>query len=227
MSRQSLLRLGAVVALASAAVFGLTGCITIQQTVKPTPSPTHAFGSGDSTAAPTALPTSAPVTEPTTAPTSSGFTFVVDDTQHVGVSVPDTWTETDGASFTDKSGNTWASITASTSLDGYRNSWTTSGVQVAATAIGNADPANVLTQLSDNYNSNCTPDGTNVAYSDPYYAGQYSTWDNCAGTTSGMIVLTATDLKQTHVIVMIAQLVTAEERDTVLTQLTNSFQESF
>lgn len=149
---------------------------------------------------------------------SGGFSTVADDTGTVTMSVPREWREVDGATITGGSGRTWYSVIASSDLDGFHSSFATSGAQLLATD-GSLSPADALAAFD--FSSQCDITVANGTYDDGYYAGVYNEFD-CSGTYEAVLVTQDTARKYT--LVLMAQLNTDYEKDTVLSQLLNTFQ---
>lgn len=147
---------------------------------------------------------------------SGSFVSVTDDTNTIGIDVPAEWTDVDGASRTDDSGRTWASIAASTNLDGYFNSFSVAGMELFATDPSVAPSAALgMWDMS----SQCTQSDAGD-YDDGYYVGSYVEYD-CSGAL--FAVLATQDYDKTATVVLLAQLITDTERSTVLEQMLNTF----
>lgn len=149
---------------------------------------------------------------------SGGFTTVSDDTGTVTMSVPSEWTDVDGSTITAGDGRSWYSVVASSDVAGFQSSFTTSGAQLVATDP-DLSPDAALAMFD--FSSQCSVTTASTAYDDGYYAGVYTEYD-CAGTYEG--VLATQDTGGNATLVLIAQLNSAYERDTVLSQLLNTFQ---
>lgn len=149
---------------------------------------------------------------------SGGFTTVSDDTGTVTMSVPSEWSDVDGSTITGGDGRTWYSVAASSSIAGFQSSFTTSGAQLVAT-----DPSltpDAALAMFD-FSSQCSVTTPSSAYDDGYYAGVYTEYD-CSGTYEGVLATQDTGRKGT--LVLIVQLNSDYEKDTVLSQLLNTFQ---
>lgn len=151
------------------------------------------------------------------------FVTVTDDSGVVSVSVPNTWSDVDGAGFSDAQGNSWLSVTATPDSAGFQSSWATPGVSVAATSAGAMTVDAALTLLSDGLDAECTPVDLAVDYDDGLYAGKYNSWTQCGGGTADYYVLAATDPSGNLVAVAI-QLVSDFDKSTVLQNIVSSFQ---
>ncbi len=159
--------------------------------------------------------------------TVDSFVSVTDDSGSVSVNVPNTWSAIDGSSFTDDSGASYYSVTATTDMNSFNTSWAVPGVQVAASrdAVGSD-----LNQLIANYKTgagaDCTLDSEGP-YDDSYYVGQFAYFTGCAGSSTDFAILATTDAAKTHLMLVYAQLVSDQDKDVVLTNILNSFQASF
>ena len=131
MTRTTLLRSACVAVVGLSAAALLSGCFGLAPAPAETPKPTPNFGAigGDETPVP--LETGTPI-QPDE-PDDAGFTAVLDDLGVLTVTVPDDWTDLNGLPFTTDAGQEWASITVAPDIDGYLNSWSESGLEIAAT----------------------------------------------------------------------------------------------
>ncbi len=154
------------------------------------------------------------------------FVSITDDSGSVGVTVPSTWSQLDGSSFTD-SGLTFYSVTASPDLQAFGQGWSVPGVQVAAsTEAVNSDPNVVIANYKSGAGADCTV-GNEGPYDDGYYVGQFVYFTACGGTSTDFAVLASTDVAKTHFMILSVQMVSAQDKDAVLTQILNSFQATF
>lgn len=152
------------------------------------------------------------------------FVTVADDSGAVSVSVPDTWSDIDGAGFTDAQGNTWLSLTATPDRAGYDGTWGTPGVTVGATSVNAMTPDALLSQLSGSVGAECTPADVSAPYDDGLYVGIYNSWSNCGGSGTDYYVLVTTEPTQTYLVAVIMQLVSDFDKSTVLENIVGSFQ---
>lgn len=154
------------------------------------------------------------------------FVTITDDSGTVSVSVPNTWSEVDGSSFTD-SGMTFYSVTASSDLAAFGQGWSVPGVQVAASAdaVG-TDLNGIIDTYKSGAGSDCTVDNEGP-YDDGYYIGQYVYFTGCGGGNTDFAILATTDSAGTHLLVVSVQMVSDQDKDTVLTNILNSFQALF
>ena len=223
-----------VAIIGTALAISLAACSPAHAKPSSTPKP-HETGI-QTTNTPTATPSGAPVGDGDVS-TGTGFTAVFDDTHHVGVAVPDSWTDTDGTGFVDADGNDWVQVTAAPSISDYNSTWGNPGVEIAATpftgtitqAQADADITALLTQLSTSYkyDDQCTPDETTQSYSDQVYTGYYSTWQKCGNSDTEALILTAYDNAGTHKVFLVASLVSDDDKNATLKSIIDSFQASF
>jgi serine protease Do len=151
------------------------------------------------------------------------FVTVTDTTGAVSVSVPDTWSDVDGAGFTDAQGNSWVSVTATPDSASFSTSWGVPGVSVAATTSGAMTVDAALTLLSDGINAECTAGDLGTDYDDGLYVGKYNSWTQCGGGTD-YYILAATDASGKHLVAVVLQLVSDFDKSTVLQNVIGSFQ---
>lgn len=223
----------ALVVVASAVLL-LSGCgAPTVAAPTPTPRPTDSLITD---VVPTETPTAAPIEKPDD---TAGYYWVFDDTKHVAVSVPDTWTDVVGTGYVGDGGENFYRVSASTDLDAYHNGWTTSGVDVAATPFtvdfttDEADAAakEFFGSLNDavGFNDSCTTDQVDVPYGDTdnWYKGYLSTWTDCGGTHTAALLMSMYDTKLTHFIWVSSLLVTDQEQDEVAQEILASYQAKF
>jgi serine protease Do len=148
---------------------------------------------------------------------SGGFTTVEDDSGRLSVSVPSEWGQVSGGSVNDGARD-WYSVSASSDLNGFQSSFATSGMQLLATDPSYSPDA-ALAQFD--FSSACTVVTASGNYDDGYYRGVYSEYD-CDGTYE--FVLATQDYGASGTVVLVGQLITDYEQDTVLSQLLNTFQ---
>jgi len=111
------------------------------------------------------------------ASTPSGGSELTDSTGRLRVTVPSDWTDTDVRPGIRDDGGRRPTISASPSLDGWVNGWTTPGM--FATALpGDADPATLLQGYD--FTGICNDEGQ-VAYDNGPLSGLSQTWSHCAG----------------------------------------------
>jgi len=150
------------------------------------------------------------------ATTSEEFTTLSDTSGTLAVSVPSTWVDVDGVPVNDGARD-WYSLAASTDLSGFQSNYSTPGMQLLATdASFSVDAA--LAQFD--FSANCAVLTSMGAYDDGYFSGSYSEYD-CDGSYE--VVLATQNVEVSHTVVLIAQLITEYEKDTVLNKLLNTF----
>ncbi|MFC0680797.1 S1C family serine protease [Lysobacter korlensis] len=139
--------------------------------------------------------------------TTGDFVNVSDDSGIVTVDVPADWSDIDGSPFTDEAGNSWARLVASTDLDSYFSSWNTPGLAVMASqdALSNMSVDDILNDTTNALpGAGCTEDARD-AFEDSYYTGTFSYWTGCGDTGASYLVVAATDMNQSHAIVVAVQ----------------------
>jgi serine protease Do len=144
---------------------------------------------------------------------TGNFVNVTDDSGVVTVDVPTDWSDLDGSPFTDGAGNDWARLVASSDLDAYFSSWGTPGLAVMASqdAVSNMSVDDLLDDTTSALpGSGCTEEARD-AFEDSYYSGTFSYWTGCGDTKASYLVVAATDLNQSHAIVVAVQANTDED----------------
>ena len=130
-----------------------------------------------------------------------------DDSGTVTVDVPADWSDVDGSPFTDEQGNSWARLVASSDLESYFGSWSTPGLAVMASqdAVSNRTIDDILADTTGALpGAGCTEDARD-AFEDSYYTGTFSYWTGCGDTMASYLVVAATDLNNSHAIVVAVQ----------------------
>ncbi|MEO5534429.1 MAG: hypothetical protein ABIR17_04780 [Pseudolysinimonas sp.] len=225
----TLLRATIAVAVGLSAATLLSGCFSPVAIGGATPRPTSTGFASVGGDTPEPIDTGNQV-DPTAAPTA-GYVSVQDDLKVLAVAVPVAWTDIDTAPFDDNGGQQWASIAAATNLDDYFAGWSASGVEVGAAPLNpdltDADLTTFLESISDYLTKACTVDEDAGTYSDPYYAGFESIFEDCGGAGSGVegFAIVAVNTDRTHVIYVRGQIAdAAEDPSDIFSNITNSFQ---
>jgi serine protease Do len=121
------------------------------------------------------------------------YTTITDDNDIIQVEVPSSWSDIDGAPFTDDAGAAWAGIVASPDVASFTSSWDTPGVVIAASqdAVSTATVDGLMQPSIDFLNSQgCTALGVED-YSDGYHTGRYEIFDGCGGVGAKYVTLAA------------------------------------
>ncbi len=143
--------------------------------------------------------------------TYSAYQSITDDTGAIVVEVPVEWSDLDPSPIVEDDGSTIPYIAAATSIDGFINNFTTSGMVFVKLEPTN-DIAGTLSEYGDGFADACTDLGV-VDYSDPVFVGQYQVWDSCGGTESAIVVLAAVPEDGSYTAVMLVQLVVDADLD--------------
>jgi len=217
--------LSAGVAAAGAAAL-LTGCIVVSPVISETPKPTST-GFGSIADDPQPIETGNPV-EPTTDP-SAGYTTLFDDLKVLTIKAPNSWSDVDGSPFTDNGGQQWASIVASTDIETYFQSYKTSGLEFAGIplpeGVTDADIRAFLDSVTNYFLTDCDVIQQGQSYSDGFYTGYQSGFENCGGVETEGFGIVAIDKNNTHVVYVRAQ-IADEQAAEVYDAIVRSFQAS-
>jgi serine protease Do len=156
-----------------------------------------------------------------TTETYANYVQIQDDSGALVMEVPAEWSQVDGSNWVDDNGAVLGgALTASTDLEGWRNSYDVPGVQMlASTQMANSNMGEVLDTF--NFSESCTYD-SRTDYSDPVFTGQYDLYVNCTGVGATVIVLAAEPADRSYAVVIIAQLITSADFD-ALDQVLNTF----
>lgn len=137
-----------------------------------------------------------PVTIPGVGNSSAGeddgrsYTTITDDTGVLSVEVPTDWADVDGAPVTTEAGREFLDVRASTNLEQFETSWSTSGVTLQASPTTDAaslDPQVIFDSYA-NLTAQCAS-GTTDDYSDGVYTGKYQYYSGCGGQSDYVIVV--------------------------------------
>jgi hypothetical protein len=225
MSRTSpLLRsaLVAVVGLSTAAL--LSGCFGPAPAPVETPKPTPDFGAIGGGESPIPIETGEPI-EPVE-PAEGGFTAVVDDLGVLTVAVPTDWTDVNGLPFTTDAGQEWASISVSTDIQGYLDSWSVPGLEIAATSTsGVTDDGllGLLASITELYGSCETIVKQESPYNDSVFTGYESVFEGCGTDNTSAFAITATNAAGTQAIFVRAQITSDLDANAIYLSVVNSF----
>lgn len=224
MSRTTTLLRASVVAAAAVAL--LAGCVgpVAPQTPVETPKPEPDLGTIGGGESPVPIETGAPL-EPQQ-PDTAGYYAVLDDLDVVTVTVPDDWTEVDGAPFTTDAGQEWASITVAPDVQGYLDSWEVSGLEIAATAVQGVTDDQLLALLTDItgiYDSCTTAVQEAKPYADGYFAGYESAYEGCGTSGTSAFALTVASDAGDQALFLRAQITGDDDPNEVYLQVVQSF----
>lgn len=108
----------------------------------------------------------------------SSYVDVTDDTGSITVAIPAEWASVDGAPI-DIGGVSSPSITASTDVATYRQSWEVPGMEfIASSSLLQYTPQDMLGLVAP---ADCVSEGGD-AYDDGFFVGQYEVFGQCGGT---------------------------------------------
>lgn len=149
------------------------------------------------------------VTDTTTdtgAQVTNDYVGINDNSGAIYMEVPSTWTDVDGSAWTDEGTVIGSQLLASTSIDGYSNTFTTPGVQLLASTGFAGSTMDELLDLFD-FSDNCTYDGRSD-YDDPVFTGKFDLYLDCAGQGTVIVVLAAQPADQSYAVAIIGQAIT-------------------
>jgi len=164
--------------------------------------------------------------QPTPEPAGS-FVTVSDDSGAISVSVPDTWSQVDGSQTTDAAGDPVFKLTASPDIAAFLSGFDVPGLRLEASqTLDSSRIAEVLLSLTVPLSAVCTPSESGP-YDDSFYVGEYSYLTDCGSAGSDVVVVVAEDIAGTHLMFLTAQLVSSEDKTTVLEKILATFIASF
>jgi hypothetical protein len=224
MFRNRITRSALVIAVGLGTAALLSGCFGPPPAPTETPKPTPDFGAigGDETPVP--IETGTPI-EPVE-PDDAGFIAVVDDLGVLTVTVPDDWTDVNGLPFTTDAGQEWASISVSTDIQGYLDSWSVPGLEIAATATsGVTDDGliGLLDSITEIYSSCETVVSEAAPYDDSVFTGFESVFEGCGSSDTSAFAITATNATGTQAVFVRAQITSDLDANEIYLAVVNSF----
>jgi serine protease Do len=153
------------------------------------------------------------------------FVDVFNDDESIRVTIPDTWSQIDGAPVQTNGGVVYNNLTASPDIAGFNSSWTVPGLSISATA----DKSITIQQYLDNYVSGISPECEDVEvgdYDDGLYAGQFAYFAGCGGTAD-FLALVVDHSDGSHRLLLTVQMVSELDKTTVLEKILSSFEARF
>lgn len=150
----------------------------------------------------------------------SGYTQINDNDGVLTVEVPNEWRDIDGSAWTVDNDVIGWSVTAATNLDNFYSTWTTPGMFFGASTQLADYSQDELLDFFD-YSDSCTNGGRDV-YEDALYSGSYDLWQECGGTDTVYIVVSAKPESGAYSIVVSIQVVTDADL-AALDQILNTF----
>lgn len=224
MSRPTpLLRSALIAAVGLAAAALLTGCFAppvpiVTETPKPEDPDFGAIG-GDP------VPIETDVQVDPGQPDAGGYTALLDDLGVLTVTVPDSWTDVNGAPFTTEAGQQWASITAAPDIQGYLDNWNVPGLEISATGLtGVTDEGlrGLLASVTQVYGTCSSVVRDATPYDDGFFTGFESAYTGC-GTDTSAFAIVGTNAARTQAVFVRAQVTSDLDADAVYLQVVNSF----
>jgi serine protease Do len=167
----------------------------------------------------------------------SEYVLVTDDTASIQLEIPSAWVEIDGRVWqADWGGYEFSSpsITASTNLDNYNNTYDESGVFFAASKrlgeIGGY--IQLLDGMRGWHEDNCDLEGTYDygygEYEDPLYEGKFDLWENCGANQNLVVVLAARPKANRTDYLLILEIIITNDADLdAFDRILRSFQANF
>ena len=120
------------------------------------------------------------------------YALITDDTGSIQVEVPVTWTDEDGAPFTDEEGRAVTDVRAAPDLVAFQETWETPGMIFSASSAWAETTTEeaLLERFVESFSDDCTYDGRSP-YEDPAYTGFYDLFIECGGTGATYVVVAA------------------------------------
>lgn len=150
----------------------------------------------------------------------SGYMAISDNDGVLTVEVPNEWGDVDGSAWTVDNEVIGWSVTAAPNLDDFYSTWTMPGMFFGASVQLADFGQDELLDYFD-YSDSCTYGGRDV-YEDALYAGSYDLWQECGGTDTLYVVVSAKPESGAYSIVVSIQVVTDADL-AALDQILNTF----
>lgn len=145
---------------------------------------------------------------------TADFVTVNDDHGIIGVEVPASWSQVDGAPFENDLG-VWASVVASPDVNAFNSGWDVPGVSIAASqdAVGLIPVEDVLSSAGDSLvQGGCVSDGSDT-YDDSYHLGVYEIFRDCGGVGTSYILVSAQAVDNSYMILVGIQAINEADFD--------------
>jgi hypothetical protein len=118
-------------------------------------------------------------------------------------------------------------LTASPDIAAFLSGFSVPGLRLEVSrTLDSSRIAEVLSSLTVPLSAVCTPSESGP-YDDSFYVGEYAYLTDCAGAGSDVVVVVAEDVGGTHIVLLTAQLVSSEDKTTVLEKILATFIASF
>jgi len=159
------------------------------------------------------------------AATYSGNTSVTDDSGVLSLNVPVEWAEVDGSAITLDDATTTPSVTAATSLAGFNQNFSTSGVVMAVLpGVDANDPNGTLDALLEGIGAleACPESLGRNDYDDGLYFGSWEQLNGCDGTGASFVGIVASPEGKEFTVFVGVQLVIEADYE-ALDQIISSF----
>jgi len=168
------------------------------------------------------VPTSAPDPDQPAVVAYSGYVTIADDTGALQLEVPSEWSEVDGSAWLIEGQAIGLSVSASSDLDGFINSYATPGVFFGASAVL-LQEYDVYSLLDDTgFEDDCTYGGRKD-YDDGVYVGAYDLYTDCGPTGSSIISTVAMPEDGAFLVWVITQIVSDADID-ALSRIIDTFE---
>jgi serine protease Do len=150
------------------------------------------------------------------------YTDITDDSGAITVRVPTAWSDINGAAWVMDDETIGVSVSASSDLEAYNNSWSTAGIFFGGSTVLAAEmDAEGLLDLWD-YSNDCE-EAERFEYDDAIYVGYYDLWTNCADEGHIFVVLAAAPAEGDEVLVLLQVAIPSGESEAALEQILDSF----
>ena len=168
------------------------------------------------------VPTSASSSDEPDTLTYSGYTLIADDSLAIQVEVPVEWSDVDGSAWMSEGEQIGVTVSASTDLVGFNDTYETPGMFFGASrALAAEYDVNGLLDALD-FSDDCTFDGR-YEYDDGVYVGYYDLYIECGSAQSTIASIAAVPEDGTFIVWVLTQLVNDRDVD-AFGQIIDTFQ---
>ena len=154
--------------------------------------------------------------------TYSGYTLIADDSLAIQVEVPVEWNDVDGSAWMSEGEQIGVTVSASTDLVGFNDTYDTPGMFFGASRplIAEYDVNSLLDALD--FSDDCTFDGR-YEYDDGVYVGYYDLYVECGSAQSTIASIAAVPEDGTFIVWVLTQMINDRDVD-AFGQIIDTFQ---
>jgi serine protease Do len=156
----------------------------------------------------------------------SSYTMVSDEFGAIQMRVPVEWVDVDGSQWVVDDEVIGSAITAAGNVDGFRNTWTESGVFFGASddLARFGGYVQLLDITREDFSTVCDNDGR-FDYEDALYLGKYDLYGNCGGEGTTFLILSAVAKEDRDAFLILVEVQIVQDADLdALDQILSTFE---